>query len=71
MRVDLLGVVSPCKDCEERCLGCHGKCSKYANYRAYIDEKKQQKSDFQATHSVAAFSELKAKRFGPRKFYQA
>ena len=24
---------APCKDCEERCLGCHATCEKYAAFK--------------------------------------
>ena len=27
----------PCKDCPDREASCHGKCDKYAAYRAEID----------------------------------
>lgn len=26
-------VVAPCKDCTDRCVNCHSKCSKYAEYK--------------------------------------
>lgn len=26
--------LSPCKGCEERQVGCHGQCEKYAEYKA-------------------------------------
>lgn len=29
---------SPCKDCDERYLGCHSKCSKYKEFRAAKDK---------------------------------
>lgn len=28
----------PCKDCQDRKLGCHGKCDKYSEYRKCQDE---------------------------------
>ena len=30
-------MIIPCKDCLERCLGCHGKCERYAAYRSELD----------------------------------
>lgn len=30
-------VSSPCKDCKERQLGCHGQCKHYAEYRQKIE----------------------------------
>ena len=29
---------SPCKDCPDRTVGCHGKCEKYEAYRVKVDE---------------------------------
>ena len=26
-------MMSPCKDCSDRQLGCHGKCEKYAAFK--------------------------------------
>lgn len=31
---------SPCKDCEDRAVGCHGSCEKYITVKAaHIEEK--------------------------------
>ena len=29
-----------CKDCEDRHMGCHVECEKYAEYRKWIDDRK-------------------------------
>ena len=29
---------SPCKDCTDRALGCHGRCEKYKAYRVEVDK---------------------------------
>ena len=29
---------APCKGCEDRRLGCHGKCEKYKAWRAGMDK---------------------------------
>lgn len=29
---------SPCKDCHDRVVGCHGKCEKYSAYRVEVDK---------------------------------
>lgn len=29
---------SPCKDCTDRAMGCHGKCDKYKAYRVEVDK---------------------------------
>lgn len=34
-----------CYKCTERYVGCHGKCEKYASYRAEIEDKKENKLD--------------------------
>lgn len=26
----------PCKECEDRAVGCHGKCEKYQKYKAEL-----------------------------------
>ena len=31
----------PCKGCEERSLGCHGKCERYKIWKKELDEKNQ------------------------------
>lgn len=30
---------APCKDCEERYLGCHGKCNKYKAFKESNEER--------------------------------
>lgn len=32
---------SPCKECEDREAGCHGRCEKYQAYRSDLDQVKQ------------------------------
>lgn len=31
---------SPCKDCEDRNVGCHSKCEKYIEFKRMRDERK-------------------------------
>jgi 5-formaminoimidazole-4-carboxamide-1-beta-D-ribofuranosyl 5'-monophosphate synthetase len=31
----------PCKDCNERFLGCHSICDNYKNYKSKVDELKK------------------------------
>lgn len=33
-------IKSPCLDCDDRVVGCHSSCEKYAAYRAEIDTDK-------------------------------
>ena len=30
-------VKAPCYNCEDRCIGCHSICERYAEFRAYKD----------------------------------
>ena len=34
---------SPCKDCSERHMKCHGECSKYIEFRRICDEKRSER----------------------------
>lgn len=29
----MVGMSCPCKDCDKRYIGCHGKCSQYKEWR--------------------------------------
>ena len=29
--------MAPCKNCQNRSIGCHCKCDKYAQFKAYCD----------------------------------
>lgn len=33
-------IKSPCKDCEERVLGCHSNCKKYLKFKKDTQEEK-------------------------------
>ena len=35
---------APCKDCEKRYIGCHGRCEKYLEFKRANDERLKQKS---------------------------
>lgn len=35
---------APCKDCMDRCIGCHGKCGKYAKFQEDNLREKQLRS---------------------------
>ena len=37
--------VSPCKDCQERCLGCHDRCAVYKDWRDRYHAQKQHLED--------------------------
>ena len=42
--------ISPCKDCEERHLGCQGSCEKYKAYKEQI--KKNKEAYHRANHHI-------------------
>lgn len=31
-------VMSPCKDCTDRCIGCHSTCGDYAIYKQKLED---------------------------------
>ena len=33
---------APCKDCEKRELGCHGRCEEYAEYKKQNEKAKSE-----------------------------
>ena len=35
---------APCKDCEKRHVGCHGRCEKYLEFKKANNERLKQKS---------------------------
>lgn len=44
-RACLTLVQSPCKDCPDRETGCHGKCEKYAAFRAECDAQAEERKN--------------------------
>lgn len=38
----------PCKDCTERCIGCHAQCSKYKLFRVMQDAVNKKESQMRA-----------------------
>lgn len=41
---------SPCKDCAEREVGCHGRCERYKTWRAEMDERREQRRTIKAAY---------------------
>ena len=33
---------APCKNCEDRCVGCHSSCQRYITFKHEIDEKNKE-----------------------------
>lgn len=47
----------PCKDCDERKVGCHGECAKYKFYRVVNDAlNKRELSDRRTKQACAAMA---------------
>lgn len=42
----MIPVVAPCKDCEERELGCHDRCEKYQTFREARKEFNRKVAEF-------------------------
>ena len=40
----------PCKNCDDREIGCHGKCAKYATYKAGLEKAREK----QIEHRIIA-----------------
>lgn len=61
---------SPCKDCEKREQGCHGKCQAYIDYRKKCDEdiKRRNKERQVTTLRFSQPKKERAKNFRRRIF---
>lgn len=35
-------IITPCKDCMERYIGCHSSCDRYIGWRKEFDEQKKE-----------------------------
>lgn len=53
--------LSPCKDCNNRFLGCHSSCERYLDYKSEHDKFKQKV--FAAKEEDWALNEVEQKRF--------
>lgn len=36
-------IKSPCLNCADRAVGCHGKCERFSEYRGYLSGLKQKR----------------------------
>lgn len=61
-------VMSPCKGCEDRCIGCHTTCGDYAIYKQALENNR---AKINAQNDEAAFRETVKrnllKRYGKRR----
>lgn len=42
----------PCKDCEDRHSGCHGKCQRFAEWRVKVDERREKERRFYQSNNT-------------------
>ena len=57
--------MAPCKDCQDREPGCHGKCEKYKEFREALDKenaKRKEEICIDATIDSLLFNRLKKHR---------
>jgi len=45
---------APCKGCEERSVGCHGKCAKYEAFRTNLLEAKRLKKETEVKYGYVS-----------------
>lgn len=38
--------MAPCKGCADREIGCHGKCTKYATYKAGLEKAREKQTEY-------------------------
>lgn len=43
-------VMSPCKGCTDRCIGCHSTCGDYAIYKQKLEENRAKQSAMNAEY---------------------
>lgn len=43
-------VLSPCKDCTDRCIGCHSTCGDYAIYKQKLEENRAKQNAMNAEY---------------------
>lgn len=52
----LNNILSPCRDCTNRYVGCHSKCDNYKAFRAEVDEYNEKKGkQSQTTYDLQSF----------------
>lgn len=43
---------SPCKDCTERCVGCHSRCVKYKEWQAIHETERREENKARANSAI-------------------
>lgn len=36
--------MSPCKGCDDRCIGCHSSCGDYAEYKKLVESDREERA---------------------------
>lgn len=63
-----MGIQSPCKGCDERIIGCHGKCEKYKNFSIKNEIMKRRKSkDEKLRQEVYIYERERYRKLDKRK----
>lgn len=68
MTIKPLIQLSPCKDCPDREVGCHGKCEKYINYQKENSEvkkyiaKEKKKNNVLNSHQIEEVRKTKRRK---------
>ena len=58
-------MLAPCKDCEDRQIGCRATCEKYLEYKAKAEEiAKRQRADAHHWMDYKGYKKAKYKRLG-------
>lgn len=64
-------ISAPCKDCEKRRLGCHGKCEEYKAFRAELDALNERRrlmsAANEASRNIEFYSARRMEKRGRRK----
>lgn len=45
-------MITPCKDCNDRCVGCHSNCDRYKEFREVVDKRNNQKREYRKKQDV-------------------
>ena len=52
-------LISPCKNCTDRCIGCHTTCGDYAEYKQELERRR---TEVKAVNDITAFEKAIKKR---------
>jgi len=60
-------LVSPCKECSDRCIGCHSTCGEYAEYKQELERRRH---DIKLESESVAFQKAVKKRISKSRKYR-